>query len=166
LDDHNEIWALAVVEYLSDTITKPTASPEVSVLLDNFVDVFAEPEDLPPQREYDHTITLEPGARPPNSKPYRYSLLKKDEIKRQVEEMLCTGVITHSMSPYAAPVLLVKKKDGTRRFCIDYRRLNLATVKNKLPLPIVEELLYELAGAAYFSKLDLRVGCHQIRMMP
>jgi hypothetical protein len=81
LDDHNEIWALAVVEYLSDTITKPAASPEVPVLLDNFVDVFAEPEDLPPERQYDHTITLEPGTRPPNLKPYRYSLLQKDEME-------------------------------------------------------------------------------------
>jgi hypothetical protein len=117
-------------------------------------------------RQYDHAISLEEGTVPPNTKPYRYSPIQKDEIELQVQEMLKSGVISHSMSPYAAPVLLVKKKDGSWRFCVDYRRLNLATIKNKFPLPIVDELLDELAGAVYFSKLDLRAGYHQIRMRP
>jgi hypothetical protein len=85
----------------------------VSSILTEFADVFSEPQGLPPHRQYDHAISLEEGSQPPNTKPYRYSPLQKDEIERQVQEMLRSGVITHSMSPYAAPVLLVKKKDGT-----------------------------------------------------
>lgn len=166
LYDNNEIWALASLEHVSDTTTPESANvyPSVQTVLLEFDDVFAEPRGLPPHRQYDHAIMLEEGAKPSNSKPYRYSPLQKDEIERQVTEMLKSGVIVHSMSPYAAPVLLVKKKDGSWRFCIDFRRLNMATVKNKFPLPIVDELLDELAGATFFSKLDLRAGYHQIRM--
>jgi hypothetical protein len=82
-----------------------------------------------------------------NVKPYRYSPTQKDEIERQVKEMLINGVIQPSSSPFASPVLLVKKKDGSWRFCVDYRHLNAITVKNKYPLPIVDELLDELHGA-------------------
>jgi hypothetical protein len=166
MEAHNEIWAMAVLEQLPDGSSDTTVPAEIRIILTEFSDVFAEPEGLPPRRQYDHAITLEADAKPPNSKPYRYSPMQKDEIERQVSDMLRSGVIAHSMSPYAAPVLLVKKKDGSWRFCIDYGRLNLATVKNKFPLPIVDELLDELAGAAFFSKLDLRAGYHQIRMRP
>lgn len=105
-----------------------------------------------------------PGAKPVNIRPYRYSPQQKTEIEKQIKEMLKTGVISHSSSPFGSPVLLVKKKDGTWRFRVDYRHLNAITVKDKHPLPLVDELLDELAGAKYFTKLDLKSGYHQIRL--
>lgn len=120
---------------------------------------------MPPHRPFDHQIPLVPAAIPVHKKPYRYAPTQKDELERQVKDMLARGVIQPSHSPYASPVILVKKKDGGWRMCVDYRYLNALTVKNKYPLPIVEELLDELAGAKYFTKLDLRSGYHQIRLV-
>lgn len=161
----NEVWALAVLESIPSALAADSSvAPDLQCILSDFADVFQDPKSLPPHRALDHAITLIKEDQPINSRPYRYSPLHKDEIERQVSEMLKSGVITTFMSPYASHVLLVKKKDDSWRFCVDFRRLNNITVKNKFPLPIVDELLDELAGTKFFSKIDLRAGYHQIRM--
>ena len=122
------------------------------------------PKGLPPHRPFDHKINLMQGVQPVNVRPYRYSPQQKDEIEKQIREMLQQGIIRTSQSPFASPVLLVKKKDGSWRFCVDYRHLNAVTVKDRYPMPIIEELLDELAGAKNFTKLYLRSGYHQTRV--
>ena len=108
----NDIWAMAVVDPSSgDVVSTPGSYPEdLTAVLTDFQDVFETPTGLPPHRVYDHAITLEVGHNPPNSRPYRYSPQQKDEIERQVVEMIKAGIVKPSMSPYASPVLLVKKK--------------------------------------------------------
>ncbi|KAK1602238.1 hypothetical protein QYE76_018497 [Lolium multiflorum] len=164
----NGIWALAVVQVDGSVhaIATDAMPAEIQQLVEQFQVVFSEPVELPPARDYDHAIPLKADAPPVNARPYWYSLAHKDEIERQVTEMLKAGLIVRNMSPFASPVLLVKKKDGSWRFCVDYRRLNELTIKNIFPMPIIDELLDELAGAKIFSKLDLRAGYHQIRMLP
>ncbi|XP_020095072.1 uncharacterized protein LOC109714771 [Ananas comosus] len=138
--------------------------PRVQEVLLQYEGVFQEPQGLPPQRVRDHKIPLHPGTVPISIRPYRYSHDQKDEIERQIQEMLRTSIIQPSSSPYASPVLLVKKKDDSWRLCVDYRQLNKATIKDKYPIPLIDDLLDELAGSRYFSKIDLRSDYHQVRM--
>ncbi|KAJ3707881.1 hypothetical protein LUZ61_011586 [Rhynchospora tenuis] len=143
---------------------EPKLNSEWQVVVDEFKDVFDEPKGLPPQRGVDHKINLLPESKPVNQRPYRFSYFQKLELEKIIEELLKGKLIQESDSPYASPVLLVKKKDGGWRMCIDYRQLNTQTVKNKFPIPIIEDILDELKGAEYFTKIDLRSGYHQIRM--
>lgn len=140
--------------------------PDITHLILQYAAIFDEPKSLPPTRTHDHKIPLKPNTQPTNSRPYRYPHIQKSEIEKIVTELLSTGVIRTSTSPYSSPVLLVKKKDGSWRMCIDYRALKQDTVKDKFSIPIIDELLDELQGAKYFSKLDLKSGYHQIRMHP
>nr|GEZ57332.1 RNA-directed DNA polymerase, eukaryota, reverse transcriptase zinc-binding domain protein [Tanacetum cinerariifolium] len=121
-------------------------------LVDDFQEVFQAPKSLPPERPFDHRIILKEGTTPISQRPYRYPAVQKDIIKRTTRELLEAGVIRNSQSSFAAPVVLMKKKDGQWRMCMDYRRLNDSTVKDKFP---------ELGGATWFSKLDLHFGYHQ-----
>lgn len=149
---------LCVLNTATAPMTQSVLHPQIHDILIQFATVFEDPTELPPSRECDHTIPLIPGAQPISVKPYRYPPKLKDEIEKQVEEMLHQGVIQKNTSAFASPVLLVKKKDNTWRFCVDYRYLNALTVKSKYPVPVFDQLMDELTHAKWFSKLDLKAG--------
>ena len=136
----------------------------VSIVRD-YPDVF--PEDLlglPPKREVEFGIDLIPGTAPISKTPYRMAPVELKELKVQLEDLLKKGFVRPSISPWRAPVLFVKKKDGSLRLCIDYRELNRVTIKNKYPLPRIDDLFDQLRGAMVFSKIDRQSRYHQLRI--
>lgn len=138
---------------------------ESILVVRDFIDVF--PEDLPglpPIREIEFSIETYPGTSPISIPPYRMAPAELKELKKQLQELQEKGFIRPSTSPWGAPALFVKKSDLTLRLCIDYRLLNRIMIKNKYPLPRIDDLFDQLRGARYFSKIDLRSGYHQLRV--
>ncbi|GJR14518.1 putative reverse transcriptase domain-containing protein [Tanacetum coccineum] len=134
-------------------------------IVKDFPEVF--PEDLPglpPTRQVEFQIDLVPGAAPVARAPYRLAPSEMKELSEQLKELSDKGFIRPSSSPWGAPVLFVKKKDGSFRMCIDYRELNKLTVKNRYPLPRIDDLFDQLQGSSVYSKIDLRSGYHQLRV--
>ncbi|GKA29928.1 putative nucleotidyltransferase, ribonuclease H [Tanacetum coccineum] len=156
--------ALGVAKALMNAKVDEPKLGDISIVRD-FVDVF--PEDLsrlPPQRQVEFHIDLIPGATPVAKSPYHLAPSEMQELFGQLQELQDKGFIRPSYSPWGAPVLFVKKKDGSFRMCIDYRELNKLTVKNRYPLPRIDDLFDQLQGSCYFSKIDLRSGYHQLRV--
>jgi ribonuclease HI len=134
-------------------------------IVSEFPNVFPEElHGMPSERKVEFAVELIPGTAPISKRAYRVFGLELVELKRQIDELLEKGYIRPSTSPWATLVLFVEKKDGTKRLCIDYRALNEVTVKNKYPLPQIEDLFDQLRGASVFSKIDLRSGYHQLRI--
>ncbi|KAJ0542764.1 putative nucleotidyltransferase, Ribonuclease H [Helianthus annuus] len=144
--------------------TKSKELQDISVVSE-YPDVFPEElPGLPPDREVEFRIHLIPGTTPIAKAPYRLAPTEMLELKKQLDELLSKGFIQPSSSPWGAPVLFVKKKDGSMRMCIDYRELNKITIKNRYPFPRIDDLFDQLQGARYFSKIDLRSGYHQLKV--
>jgi hypothetical protein len=139
---------------------------EVPVMCE-YPDVFLEELlGMPPDRDMEFVIDLLPGTGPIAKRPCRMSVDELEELKKQLRELSNKGYIRPSASHWGSPVLFVKKKDGSMRMCIDYRNLNAVTVKNKYPLPRIDDLLDQLKDAKFFSKIDLRSGYHQMKIKP
>ena len=155
---------MGYVAYLVNQPADKIQIEEVSVIR-KFLDIFPEKLDsTPPNREVKVRVELMSRVAPISKTPYRMAPAELQELKTQLQDLLKQGFIRPSTSPWGAPVLFVKKNDGTLRLCIDYRELNLVTIKNTYPLPYIEELFDQLRGAQIFSKLDLRQGYYQVKI--
>jgi hypothetical protein len=156
-------WLLTALE---ETEAPAHTHPLAMALLDRFAHVFPEdiPPGLPPKRTIQHHIDLIPGAILPNKPAYRMNPKETMEIQRQVAELVSKGLVRESLSPCAVPALLVPKKDGSMRMCVDSRAINKITIKYRHPIPRLEDMLDELHSSCVFSKVDLRSGYYQIRI--
>jgi hypothetical protein len=160
------VTEMYLIQQAVGDIAEGVLPEEMQQMLDNYQQLFEFPTELPPRNGCDHHIPFIPGATLVRSRPYRHSPELKTEIEKQIAEMLASGVIRPSTSAFSSPLIAVKKKDSTWRLCPNFRRLNALTLKSIYPLPVIDELLDELQGACWFSKLDLRAGYHQIRLAP
>jgi hypothetical protein len=130
-----------------------------------YPDVFPdELPGMPPDRDIEFVIELQPGTAPISKRPYRMPPAELAELKKQLQELLDKGFIRPCTSPWGCPALFMKKKDESLRLCVDYRPLNAVNIKNKYPLPRIDVLFDQLVGAKVFSKIDLRSGYHQIKI--
>src|SRR6185312_9605366 len=167
-DAHLPCYALVCSSVLVSLDDAPSLDipPAVANLLQEYADVFPKdlPPGLPPLHGIEQQIDLIPGAQLPNRAPYRTNPDETKEIQRQVQALLDKGYIRESLSPCSVPVLLVPKKDGSWRMCVDCRAINNITIRYRYPIPRLDDMLDELSGAIIFTKIDLRSGYHQIRM--
>jgi hypothetical protein len=149
----------------SCALTMVESSMERIPVVCEYPDVFPdELPGMPPERDIEFAIELQPGTAPISKRPYRMPPAELAELKKQLQELLDKGFIRPSTSPWGCPALFVKKKDESLRLCVDYHPLNAVTIKNKYPLPRIDVLFDQLVGAKVFSKIDLRSGYHQIKI--
>jgi hypothetical protein len=151
-----------IATHMEETPKDKVPNLEDHAVLREFGDVFNEIPGLPPKRDVDFSINMMPGAAPISKTPYRMSTPELKELQMQLEELLKKGYICPSVSPWGAPILFVKKKDKTLRLRINFKQFNKVTIKNKYPLPRIDDLFDQLKDAGIFSKIDLRYGYHQV----
>jgi hypothetical protein len=153
IEDHTPIFYMPSCQAIQATSAPVTIPAPICHVIEQFEDIFQVPSQLPPSRPgFDHKIPLKEGAEAFNLRPYRYSIVQKNIIDQLVQDMMDQGIIQHSNSPFASPTVLVRKKDGSWRLCVDFRRLNSHTIKDRFPIPLIEDLLDELGGSSIFSK--------------
>lgn len=167
----NEV-GICKLEWNEDLAEPPLASkvqnPDAAKILQEYSDVITneKPPFIPDIGRVTHEIHLKKDVSIPARPPYRMAAAENEALNKEISELLKQGAIVPSSSPFSAPVLFVKKQDGSLRLCVDYRLLNDRTIRNKFPLPVIDDLLDSLGGATIFSKLDLMAGYHQIRIRP